>query len=330
MTKFHNCRENQRAFTLVELLVVIAIIGILVGLLLPAVQSAREAARRMSCSNNVRQLGIALHNHESAYQYFPASRIAPDVAIEDNGTEKSGFQSWTTVILPFVEQQNLGNLLDYKSAWSSLRNRPAVSMQLPLFRCPSAPGSDRTDPRHVLGAAAGDFGSINEVKKKVFTQVLNYPTAPGDAARIGVLAKESRNPLSLITDGLSNTLMIAECAGQPEVWTGQGRMTTAQFASYNDDKVVQFAGGLVPVDGTGWADPDCGFSINGATADGLRTYGSKMINAINVSEVFSFHTGIANFVAADSSVHSVSANVDAAVFVAMCTRAGGETVNLEN
>lgn len=315
--------RRQSGFTLVELLVVIAIIGILVGLLLPAVQSAREAARRMQCSNNLKQLALALHNYESAFGFFPPSRLGASVAIEGRGSGSSSYQSWPTLILPFVEQSNLQNLMNFNSAWSSLANRPAVGTQLPLMTCPSAPGSDRVDEYWVAGAAAGDYGSINEIKDKVYPRVLNLPD-PGDNARAGVLAKDVRNPIRDITDGTSNTLMIAEAAGQPAVWTSRGPLTPALFPSYTDDKAVLFNGGVVAADGIGWADPDCGFSINGATQDGLTKYGPFMINAINVSEVFAFHPAGANFAQADGSVRFVGQTVDAFTFVAAVTRAGGE------
>jgi prepilin-type N-terminal cleavage/methylation domain-containing protein/prepilin-type processing-associated H-X9-DG protein len=315
---------KKNGFTLVELLVVIAIIGILVGLLLPAVQAAREAARRMSCTNNLKQLGLALHNYESAFGFFPPSRLGDNIPIDGSpvgGT--SAYQSWTTLILPFVEQGNLQNLMDFRFAWSSFQNRPAVSTQLPLMLCPSAPLDGRADPFWVQGAAAGDYGSLNEIKDKVYPRVLGLPD-PGSTARAGVLSKDFNNKLSNITDGLSNTLMLAEAAGQPFVYTRGGQMTPAMFAFYTDDKAVNLNGTIVAVDGTGWADPDCGFSINGASADGLLKYGPSMINAINVSEVFAFHRGVANFARADGSVRSVGETIDPLIFCQSVTRAGGE------
>ena len=129
-----------------------------------------------------------------------------------------------------------------------------------------------------------------------------------------------------MTDGTSNSIMLAEAAGQPTVFTADGPMNAARFALYTDDKIVDLGGTYAPADGTGWADPDGGFSINGATADGLTKYGPFMINRINVSEVFSFHTGGAMAALGDGSVRFLSENMDTLVFVAACTRAGGEVL----
>lgn len=317
--------NKRRGFTLIELLVVIAIIAILVALLLPAVQQAREAARRTQCKNNLKQLGLALHNYESTHSTFPPSRLNPKVAIEDNPGEDSAYQSWTTLVLPYIDQGNVANQLDYNRAWSALANRPEVSIPLQTMLCPSAPGSARQDPTWVVGAYAGDFGSINEVKKKVYTNVMGVAD-PGDSGRAGALSKGVKNKIRDITDGTSNTFLLGEAAGQPDVYITGGRMTPADFAAYLDDKVVDLGGRFVAADGTGWADPDGGFSINGATVDGLDSYGPKMINAINVSEAYSFHTGGAQFSMADGSVRFVSENIDMATFVALCTRANGEVI----
>ena len=215
--------------------------------------------------------------------------------------------------------------MNYNSAWSALINRPMVSRQINVFTCPSTPGSDRRDPNWVVGAAAGDYGSVNEVKSKVYTQVLGLAD-PGSNARAGTLAKGVANKLRDVTDGSSNTIMLGEAAGQPNVYVAAGAMTPTLFGLYSDDKIIDLGGTYAPADGTGWADPDCGFSINGATYDGLDKYGPRMINAINVSEAFSFHTGGAHFAFADGSVHFLSENMDTHTFVNLCTRAGGEVV----
>ena len=327
-------KTNQhKGFTLVELLVVIAIIGILIGMLLPAVQSVREAARRTQCLNNMRQLGLSLHNYESAHRAFPPSRLEPDnqrIPTDQtaNSQAVSAFQSWTTLLLPFIEQGNLSDSFDFNAPWfdsSSSGNINVIGTRLPIYKCPSSPNADAIDQYHCFGAAAGDYGSINEVKRKVFTDVLGRPD-PGLAGRTGLLSKFEKNPIAAVLDGTSNTLYVAECAGQPEVYIASGRMTSEDFAIYGDDKVVDFNGSFVPEDGTGWADPDCGFSINGASSNGLEKSGPRMINAINVSEAYSFHQGGANFAMADGSTHFISDTIDAQTFVSSCTRAGGEVV----
>jgi len=330
-------RSSQNGFTLVELLVVIAIIGILIGMLLPAVQMVREAARRTHCINNVRQLGLSLHNYESAHRAFPPSRLLPDKNTMPSGVSNSGatsaFQSWTTLILPFIEQGNLADTYNYQQAWFdnvNSDNYSTVAYQVELFKCPSSPTKNGRDPYHVINAAAGDYGSINEVKKKVYTRVLGYASAPDLGQRIGLLGKFDKNEIAACVDGTSNTFFVSECAGQPDVYIKNGRMSMDDFANYTDDKVINFNGQLVPADGTGWADPDSGFSINGASKDGLDKYGPFMINRINVSEAFSFHDGGASFAMADGSAHYVTDSVDALAFVAMCTRAGGEIMNVND
>ena len=314
---------KRRGFTLIELLVVIAIIAILISLLLPAVQSAREAARRTQCRNNLKQLVLATHNYESAFTVLPASRLNPDVEIEDNPGNESAYQSWTTLALPYIDQGNLQRSIDFDYAWSALVNRPAVSQPLKMFLCPSAPGSERIDPNWVMGAASGDYNSVNEVKSKVYTQVFGL-AAPGDGARSGVLRKGRQNRFRDITDGTSNTIILAEVAGQPDIWVAGQRMNADTFAAYTDDKVIDLGGRYVSADGTGWADPDNGFSINGASDDGLAKYDRHFINKINTSEVYSFHSGGAMVGSADGSVRFVSENIDGFTFVAACTRAGGE------
>lgn len=314
---------KRRGFTLIELLVVIAVIAILISLLLPAIQNAREAARRTQCRNNLKQLVLAIHNYESQYSVLPASRLNPNVEIEDNPGNESAYQSWTTLALPFIEQSSLQRLIDFDYAWSSLRNRPAVSQQLNVFLCPSAPGSERTDPNWVVGAAAGDYNSINEVKKRVYTDVFGIAD-PGSFSRSGVLRKGAQNRFRDVLDGTSNTIILAEVAGQPEIWVAGQRMNADTFASYTDDKVIDLGGRYVSADGTGWADPDNGFSINGATVDGLTKYGPFFINKINTSELYGFHPGGAMAGLADGSVRFLSESVDGRAFVAICTRAGGE------
>ncbi len=331
----------QRGFTLIELLVVIAIIGILVGLLLPAVQSVREAARRTQCLNNMRQLGIALHNYEGAHKTFPAARTAhPDgsktktiPAARTNGGsgQKSQFQSWPTLILPYIEQSNVADIYDYKAPWYEVVNAAAIAVQQPVFLCPSAPSDARFDNYHVINAAAGDYGSLNEIRTNVYINEMNPPInpAPPISARLGALTSYMNTKVRDITDGTSNTIFLAEAAGQPDAWTARGRMTATMFAQYTGDKVVLWNGQYVVNDGCGWADPNCGFSVDGASQNGLIHQGPRLMNAINASEIFSFHKGGAAFVFCDGGTRFIPETTDNRVLVFQMTRAGSEVANVE-
>ena len=140
-------------FTLVELLVVIAIIGVLVALLLPAVQAAREAARRTECMNRLRQIALACQNHHDAKRAFPGSSAADYVQPQTNPPKLTGF-GYIPQILPYVEMQSLRNLVDLKKQWSDPVNDAAEATSLPSFRCPSKTGGE---PTFGLGAGSTDL-----------------------------------------------------------------------------------------------------------------------------------------------------------------------------
>ncbi|MCA9162317.1 MAG: DUF1559 domain-containing protein, partial [Planctomycetales bacterium] len=135
-----NFRKRQHAFTLVELLVVIAIIGVLVAMLLPAVQAAREAARRSSCSNNMKQLGLALHNYHDTYKALPAGAWMFNAAGAGSTSCTTGNgrrAPWTVSILPFIEQNNIYDKVDFTKSWDNGVHSALRTTHIEAFKCPS-------------------------------------------------------------------------------------------------------------------------------------------------------------------------------------------------
>src|SRR5262245_13189217 len=193
-------RHRRFAFTLVELLVVIAIIGILVALLLPAIQAAREAARRTHCLNNLKQMGLAIMNYESTRKAYPRGRwnINPvDTGkhnVPDRTVAKSNDHSWQSIVLPYAEEQNIASQYDKTKAWFDAANRPPVSFSISIFICPSVPETSRNDVMFTSDPkpAAGDYGSANAVGSAAWSAAAAslgaYPTPePGFAADEGSL-----------------------------------------------------------------------------------------------------------------------------------------------
>ena len=210
--------KSHRGFTLVELLVVIAIIGILVGLLLPAVQAAREAARRMQCMNNLKQFGLALHNYESTYKCFPAGTLAflnngtpvPQGGSEPGRTAVTGGWGWGTFILPFMEQAPLYEQLAPNGPNFPATPTPLTRTILSVFQCPTEAAGDL----HTATALGGN-GSSDGHARSSYAAVCgagngaNYNQAQLAEHR-GIFGYNTRTRIASVTDGTSNTLMIVE------------------------------------------------------------------------------------------------------------------------
>ncbi|MFO0788620.1 MAG: DUF1559 domain-containing protein [Pirellulales bacterium] len=310
-------RFAKSGFTLVELLVVIAIIGILVALLLPAIQSAREAARRSQCTNNLKQLSIAVLNFENAKKELPRlyTWVPPntDPQYPDHGVH--------VYLLPYMEYQPVYDAYDFKYRWShAANNKKAAATNIPEFICPSAPAIGERgveiatrDPQSgytdyaVDGriAPSGVCLLVPGIKDRpdwsgLFTGVEEYKNDhPGCPA--GALKKQTgKTTLKQTIDGLSHTILFCPDAARPD---------------YYVDGVKK---GPANVTGSRWASPDTEFWTDDKC-------GESIFNCHNGNEIYSFHVGGGMFSFGDGSVHFLADNLDLEIQVSLITRAGEDT-----
>jgi len=303
----------RRAFTLVELLIAIAIIGTLVALLLPAVQQAREAARRIACQNNLRQLGLALQGFHDTHRVFPASGWT----VTGAGNPAGKSVGWRALVLPHLEQLSLHELYDFEVHWWEGRNLTAASQRLKVYQCASVPQRQavtsavakppRPAMKFSLPLAPTDYEAIMGVQPSINAERYATPLA-----NRSVLFRNSTVRIAEITDGTSQTIVVVECSARPLVY--RGRAPRIDLA--NDQ-------------GQGWIDSEGAFSLDGASADGsVQGQGPvltpRTMNATNENEPYSFHPNGGNFLFADGHVAFIDEGLPLALFAALCTRAGGE------
>ncbi len=321
---------RRQGFTLIELLVVIAIIAVLIGLLLPAIQQVREAANRTQCQNNLKQIGIALHNYANQNnQAFPSGFLGSSTT--DPKT------SWMALVLPYIEQGNLAALYNFKADYDSASNAKAVSTQVKLYNCPSTPNQFRLDmtPSDDAGTvgqgrAGTDYSSINAIKPFVGTNCFKLPAGlnKNDPSIIGVLERDIPTPVTAVLDGTSNTIMIGEDAGRPD-WYVQGGVFISKATGNGKPNKPNKEGG--------WADPNAAFSIDGSLnpcstavaggpSDGCvpANGGPCPTNCTNDSELYGFHANGCNVVMADGSVKFIPMTMPICTLAALVTRSGGE------
>lgn len=266
--------RRAKGFSLVELLVVIAIIGILIGLLLPAVQAAREAARRMSCLNNLRQMGIAMHNHHNAVGTFPPGGVEHRWMVDPQTGKRYGAAgrqlAWSVFLLPYMEQEALYAQLDLAKPFDAAENADAAATVLSVYICPSTPGGKQL----VLGRGPCHYGGMNGER-------IAGPNNPPK----GVMLYDRPISVAEIRDGTSNTLAISE----------DSDFTDGQW-----------------INGLNVFDQAYGINQAPPTENDIR----------------SNHPGGANGLFCDGSARFLPETMDMKTLAAICTRAGGEIVEL--
>jgi prepilin-type N-terminal cleavage/methylation domain-containing protein len=304
-------KAKRIAFTLVELLVVIAIIGILVGLLLPAVQAAREAARRMQCSNNMHQLGIALHNYSDAHKRFPYGTIGRSPT---NGNYPANAKRTPFIrhMLDFLEQGNRGKVYDDNVNWhvQPAANHPIVFGYLSVWHCPSDTSLRmETNPQQDYKGNYGvNWGSESQLLTLTSNKGPFYFTY---GARFGD-----------ITDGTSNTFAMLEMIQAP---SPAGTAIDRRGRPWNEDSsCYQITAELTPNSKA----PDRGVCVN-RPEQNLPCVGVTAINQMTMA-ARSRHTGGVQIMMCDASVHFLSDSVDIATYRALSTQAGGEVAQLPN
>ena len=345
-----NSPNNRSGFTLVELLVVIAIIGILIGMLLPAVQSVREAARRTQCANNVRQTLLALHNYESTFQEFPPGRKGYDTdqsniwnrfgaatmgssSLTGLNLEREGASVFAT-ILPQLEQGNSLNVinLDHVPIWSAgtwtstfplvLDSINIIGQQIPTYVCPSdnllpiCQGSHGSNIEAATGSYAAcmgdaDCGIENQKKYKGFST----PGSPNLAT--GMFLYVTGLKLNDLFDGTSNTIFVGETieghrGGQSNIWSNGNRFTSSMRTTATP---LNF-----PLDPNG---------RDGLNFSGLVTGADNPAGLCN-GGFASNHPSGANFAFGDGSVSFVRESINFEIYMALSTRAGGEIASRDD
>jgi prepilin-type N-terminal cleavage/methylation domain-containing protein/prepilin-type processing-associated H-X9-DG protein len=295
--------KRHRGFTLVELLVVIAIIGTLMGLLLPAVQRIRETASRLRCKNNLKQIGLALHNYHDRFGGFPPgyqSKVGP------NNTDLGPGWGWAAFLLDDLEQENLKRAIRFDLQISDPANAGVRVTILAIFVCPSEP---KTGILTVIDAGGNPICDVARGNYVAINGVLGVTSDAWD--NNGAFIRNRSMRMADITDGLSNTLLVGERCTSMSSTTWTGAVTN----------------GVVPA--VRYPNPaDQLANAEGAPAlvlsHGSRSHIPNDQLVFDADATASFHIGGVNFLYGDGSVHVMSNAIDGLLYEALLTRAGGE------
>jgi prepilin-type processing-associated H-X9-DG protein len=324
---------------------------------LPAVQKVREAAARTQCANNLKQLGLALHNYHDANQVLPqAYKPLPSAdPTAPSGTGTYGASAFT-LILPYLEQDNLYRQIDVtRAALSSVNmppGNPAYSTPIKTFLCPSAPGFSTVNYSAELANSFNNFGiTVMPAPGLIFGRTDYAPDAgmSADIAGININAGASiicqppDGPVRMvtITDGTSNTIMVVEDAGRPAWYGSKGIASEPAIGGYTPAMGSYSASGPAPQGGGAWADPLNYIATNGSdpSGSGIAAGGGFMgmptapwscaNGCSNDSEIFGFHIGGSNVLFGDGSVRSVRNGLTMNQMQALLSRAGGEVISFD-
>ncbi len=296
--------RRARGFTLIELLVVIGIISLLMALLLPAVQKIREAAARAQCTNNLKQVGLALHNYHDSAGSLPPGYAS---AFDGNGSDTGPGWGWAAFLLPYVEQEPLFRSVQFDQPIESAVNAGARLTSLKVYLCPAdnPPPTFTALKRDLLG---NPLGPICDVASANYVGVFGH-SEPGVDGE-GVFSRNSRIAMRDVTDGTSQTLMVGERAHDlgPATWVGA--VTNASLFPPPNSVAPP-----VPYNSSGFVLGHTGEQYGGAAVP------------TEVNHFSAHHGRGGNFVFVDGHVQFLGSSVSYAVYVALSTRAGGEPVD---